>query len=120
MRLQSDAALTNRGPAFVVPLESDGRGYELRILTILQLAIGLLLVGNLGRIPVFSTGDRSVPVLITDLVVAAVVCARATARASHRTLRLDAVASFALVFAGVGGISAVLAVPRFDLTSFEV
>jgi hypothetical protein len=120
MRLRSDGALTSRAAAFVVPLASDRRGYDLRIATILKLAIGLLLVGNLGRIPLFSTGGRDVPVLITDLVVAAVIGAGAIAMASHRTMRIDAVAAFALVFAAVGGLSAVLAIPRFDLSTFAV
>jgi hypothetical protein len=92
---------------------------ELRVSTILSFAIATLLIGNLGRIPIFSTGGRDVPILVNDLAVAALIFASAIVMAVRGTFRLDWVSGFALLFAGAGGISAMLAVPRFNLTNFE-
>jgi O-antigen ligase len=103
----------------VVALSEERRPPQLRLATVFYVTIAMLLVGNLGRIPVFSTGGRDVPILVNDLAVAALIVAGAVAMAGHRSLRLDWVSGFALLFAGFGAMSAALAVPRFNLTTFE-
>ncbi|MDB4877436.1 MAG: hypothetical protein JWM41_3882 [Gemmatimonadetes bacterium] len=103
----------------IVALKTEPRPLQIRLATVFYLAIGTLLIGNLGRIPIFSTGDRNVPILVNDLAVAALIGAGAVAMAGRRSLRLDWVAAFALLFAGFGALSTALAVPRFDLPPFE-
>ncbi|HEY4215965.1 MAG TPA: O-antigen ligase family protein [Gemmatimonadaceae bacterium] len=103
----------------VVPLTARRGSLTIRVAPLFCGTIVLLLVGNLGRIPVFSTGGRDVPILITDLAVAALIVVGGLAMASHRVFRLDAVAAYALLFAGLGAISAMLAIPRFGLSPFE-
>jgi len=102
----------------LVPVAPAERRLEVRVATLLKLALGPLLLANLGRIPVFSTGGRDVDLLANDISVMALVLLGGVAMLVHRRLRIDAVAGFALLFAGVGAISALLAIPRFGLTSF--
>jgi hypothetical protein len=104
----------------VVALTTERRPLEIRLVSIFYLAFATLLVGNLGRIPVFSTGDHYIPILVNDLAVGALIVAGAVAMAGHRALRLDWVAGFALLFAGFGGLSTALAVPRFNLATSEL
>lgn len=75
---------------------------------------------NVGRIPLLDLGERQAPLLFSDLAAAAAVCAAMLASAAHRSLRLDWTAMLALLFASVGGISALAAGPRFGLTGFEI
>jgi putative inorganic carbon (hco3(-)) transporter len=96
----------------------DGHGIPLNALV--RLALLGILVGNLGRIPVFSTGQRDAAVLVNDLLVALLLCAGALHVARKRSLRLDSVCLLGLAFAVVGGASTLLSVPRFGLTGFEV
>lgn len=90
-----------------------------RVTTIIRVALVGLLVGNLGRIPVFSTGDRDAPVLLNDLLVAAMLCAGLAAALRARALRVDSTTLFAAAFAVVGGASTLLSIPRFGLDAFE-
>jgi hypothetical protein len=93
---------------------------RVRVVTLLRTAIAFVLIANLGRIPAFSTGERTAPVLVNDLVVGALVVAAAIVMAARRSLVLDRAACLALAFAAVGGLSAVLSVPRFGLQPFEL
>jgi O-antigen ligase len=88
--------------------------------TYLRVAIGLFLVANLGRIPVLFVGNKDAPILATDLGIAAIAFAAAWIALRYRTLRIDGIAAGALVFAGIGALSAVLAVPRFGLSPFQL
>jgi O-Antigen ligase len=106
-------------PVLVVPLAPDRSRIEIRVATILCAAIAVLFVGNLGRIPIFSTGGRDVPILVNDLAIAVLLATGALAMASHRKLCVDRASGLALLFAGVGALSAALAVPRFGLSAFD-
>lgn len=103
----------------VVPLATDRERFEVRVSTIACAAIAMLFIGNLGRIPIFSTGGRDVPILVNDLAVATVIGAGAIAMALHRSFVIDRACGFALLFAGLGALSAALAVPRFGLAGFD-
>src|SRR5439155_13904264 len=87
-------------------------------IAVLQAALLLLFVANLGRLSVFSTGEREAPILFNDLCVAALLCVGAVVAVRRRSLQLDGVAIAGLAFALVGGLSALMAVPRFGLTLF--
>ena len=86
----------------------------------LQLALLLLAVGNLGRIPVLESAGKQAPLLINDFVVIAVLGVAAVEAMRRRALRLDWPGGLAALFAAVGAISAVLALPRFGLSGFEL
>src|ERR1051325_4673622 len=101
-------------------MTATGAVGEVRIATLLRGALVCMVIANLGRIPVFSTGGRDVPVLLNDFVLAALIAAGFLAMAAHRSLVVDRVMGYALLFAGIGALSAVLAIPRFGLNSFGV
>lgn len=86
------------------------------LVPIIQWVLGLLLVANLGRIPVAATGGRALPILVNDLAVGAMILLCGVGLAQHRQLRLDRVSFLALLFMAVGGVSALLAIPRFGLS----
>ena len=96
------------------------RAVVVRLDDVLRGAVALLFVANLGRIPVLSTGDREAPLLVNDIAIAIFVAAGTLAALARCSFRLDRVGAAALGFAAVGAGSAVLAVDRFGLTSFEV
>jgi hypothetical protein len=83
------------------------------------LAIAALLVANLGRIPFVSGGDKDAPILINDLFVMALVLAAVVTAGRARRPRLDRGIAYALLFAAVGAVSTLLAIPRFELSPFE-
>ena len=95
-------------------------GPTLRSATVIRVALLLLVVGNLGRVPIASVGPKDAPVLFNDLLVVAILAAGLFAGLRARSWRLDSVGALAIGFAAVGGASAVLAVPRFGLTGFEL
>lgn len=86
----------------------------------LQAALLLLVIANLGRIPVFSTGGRDAPILANDIFVLALLTAGGVAMAMSRHAKLDSVALAGLGFAALGGISTLLAISKFTLSGFEV
>jgi O-antigen ligase len=97
-----------------------GAARRFRPIVVLRIAIMGMLVAQLGRIPVLSTGTAEAPLLVNDLFVMSVLAAGLLGALVSRSFRLDRVAGIALVFASVGGISAVLAIPRFGLTALEL
>jgi putative inorganic carbon (hco3(-)) transporter len=98
-----------------------GWGYasRIRVPQLLKIAIALLIVANLAILPVASAGRKDAPIFFNDLLVGALLLAAAILALRSRRLVLDRVAVAALAFAAVGGFSAVLAIPRFDLSAFE-
>jgi O-antigen ligase len=96
------------------------RRVQLRPVILLHISLLLVVVANLGRIPVLDLGDREAPLLVGDLGVGAVLMASMLMAMQARSLRLDGVALMGLLFASIGGLSALSAVPRFGLTGFEL
>jgi O-antigen ligase len=92
----------------------------LRVATLLRAALWVLLAGNLVRLPALSSGAREAPLSVNDLAVLLTLAGGALACAGGRALVLDGVARRALAFAGIGALSAVLAIPRFGLSVGEV
>jgi hypothetical protein len=94
--------------------------WRFRPLVVLRLAIVLMLVAQLGRIPVLSTGTSEAPLLVNDLCVMAVLAAGMFSGLVSRSFRLDRIGGIALIFASVGALSAFLAIPRFGLDAYEL
>src|SRR5438477_5543872 len=80
----------------------------------------LMVVMNLGRIPVLSTDERDFPLQFNELCLAGMLIAALFAIKSWRTIRIDSISIVALTFAFIGGASALWSVQRFDLTPFEL
>src|SRR3954470_12814846 len=76
-------------------------------LAVFVVAQSLMILANLGRIPVFSTGDREAPLTINELCVMAIVVTGLLVAARRRQLHIDRIAGTALAFALVGALSAV-------------
>lgn len=87
---------------------------------VLQAAMLVLLTGNIGRIPVFSTGVREAPILINDMAMAAVLALGGIAMLQRRVVEADRIVAAALAFVALAAFSAVLAVPRHGLSGFEL
>src|SRR3954466_14851838 len=104
-----------RGSSLAMPslvaLAPASERFEVRVATLLRAALVLLVIANLGRIPVFSTGARDVPLLVNDLVLAILIGGGALAMAAYRVVRIDRTAAMAIAFAAIGGASAILSVP---------
>ena len=114
------ARLEDRRWQLVASRTSAQDRWRFRPVVVMRCAIVLMLVASLGRIPVISTGTAEAPLLVNDICVMAMVAAGLFSGLVSRSFRLDPVAGFALTFAAVGGISALLAIPRYGLTPFEL
>jgi O-antigen ligase len=106
-------------PAIPAPAPTSA-GFTVRAADVVRAAVFLLVVGNLGRVPIGSVGAKDAPILFNDLMVLAVLATGLLAGVRARTWRIDAAGIFAIAFAAVGGGSAILAVPRFGLSAFEL
>ena len=91
----------------------------IRVVSVLRVAIALMIVANLARLPLLSSGNKDAPILFNDLLVFAVLAGGLFATLRSRKLLVDGPAVVALLFACVGGLSALLAVPRFELSGFQ-
>jgi putative inorganic carbon (HCO3(-)) transporter len=79
-----------------------------------------MVIANLGRIPVISTGDREAPVAVNEIFLGVVLMVGFIGAIRARSLRVDSVALTAALFAAVGGISAVWTAQQYGLTLFEL
>lgn len=86
----------------------------------LRWALVVLIIANLGRIPLFSLGDNDATVVLNDLFVAGLGAFCLVNATIRRSLWIDAVGWFALAFAAIGFGSAIAAVPRFGLSAFQL
>jgi O-antigen ligase len=86
----------------------------------LQLALLLLVVGNLGRVPVLESAGKQAPLLLNDFVVVFVLVVATVEALRRRAIRIDWPGGVAALFATVGALSAVLALPRFGISAFEL
>ena len=111
--------IVRANPPLVTTWAPTRRAFTIRGADVLRVAIALLVVANLGRIPVFSTGEREAPVLVNELCVAAFVVTGLAITFARRSFRLDRVGFVALTFAAVGAVSALNTAVRVGLTSFE-
>jgi len=99
-------------PHIVSPTVPDTR---LRPVTALGWSFVALLAANLGRIPVIASGQHSLPIILNDLALAAVLTFGLIGIVQRRRLALDRITVAVLVFALVGGLTAIAAVPRFGM-----
>lgn len=90
-----------------------------RVVDVVRLGVVLLIVGNLGYLPVAAHGQKEAPLFLNDLLVMTIVAIGIIAAVRSRRLVIDSPVVAALCFATVGGLSTVLAIPRFDLTAFQ-
>ena len=89
-------------------------------MSLLTFSLFTMVLGQLGRVPLLSAGAKEAPLLANDVAVAVAVVAGLWWSLRNRGLRLDAVALVALSFAGVGGLSALMSLPRFGLSGLEL
>jgi O-antigen ligase len=86
----------------------------------LRIVILLLLVGQLGRIPVISTGTSEAPLLVNDICVLALIAVTFISALAAESFRIDSVGGLMLAFATIGFASALLGISRFGLSGVEV
>ena len=120
MASSPDGVIASANPPLLVAWAPARRPFAVRGADVLRAAIALLVIANLGRIPVFTTSDREAPVLVNDLCVAAFVAVGLAIAVTRRSFRLDRVGFVALTFAAVGAASALNSGARAGLTSFEL
>ena len=118
------AILTADAPLVALRMATPVRsrvGPLLRPASVICAALVLLIVGNLGRVPIAAVDPtKDAPVLFNDGVVLVILVAGLLAGIHARAWRIDAPGLLALAFAAVGGLAAILAVPRFGLTGTEL
>lgn len=98
----------------------DDGTWRVRLFGAIRVAIALLVVANLGRVPVLSTGDREAPLLLNDLCMLFIVGMGAITGIAARSFRVDRLTLMALVFASIGAYSALLAVPRYGISPWQL
>ena len=103
-----------------IPEAAGRRSHRVRASSLLRGVIALMIVANLGRIPLLSTGDREAPLLLNDVCMLFMIGVAALSGVMARSFRLDRVSIIALVFASVGAYSALLAIPRYGLSPFQL
>ena len=113
------AAAAPRLPRLVGGFDAPARS-SFRGLTLLRVSLAALLIGQLGRVPVLSADVKDAPILFNDLFVLLILCSCVLTAIQARRLRADETVWLALAFAGIGGVSALLAVPRFGLSAYEL
>ena len=86
----------------------------------LRVALFLLVIGNIGRIPIADSAGKQAPFLINDFVVLAILVIAGVEAMRRRAFNLDWPAGLGILFAIVGAVAAVLAVPHFGLSGFEL
>jgi O-antigen ligase len=79
-----------------------------------------MVLANLARIPVLSTGDREAPVTINEILLGAIILVGLIAAVRRRSLRVDSVAVIAALFALVGAGSALWTAQQYGLSVFEL
>jgi O-antigen ligase len=93
---------------------------DIHPVVIIQAAIFMIVVGNLGRIPFLDLGERSAPIIVNDLCVMAAIVAGGLVVLRDRSLRLSDTAIAGLVFASLGALTAVAGIQRFGFSAMEV
>lgn len=112
--------VTGGGWTFATPSLVPEAFWRIRTVRALQLVIALLVVANLGRVPLLSTGDREAPLLLNDLCMMFMVLVAALAGATARSFRVDRLTMLAMLFASVGAYAALLATARYGLTAWQL
>lgn len=103
-----------------IGVERAERRFTVSAVAALQIAVLLLVVGNVGRIPVLDLGERSAPLLVNDIAVLGVLFIGFFAMVQAGTLRLNDVAVAGIIFAVIGALSAIAGVQRFGLSPLEL
>lgn len=108
-------------PAYAPGARETARlqAFEFRMADLLKVSLAVMAVGQLGRVPVLAAGAKEAPLLLNDLAVVGLLLMGLVLVLRRRRLILDGPSSLAFLFFAVGGISALLAIPRFGLTPFE-
>ena len=86
----------------------------------IRVVMCVMVIANLGRVPLFSTGDRDAPLLLNDVCMTLIVGAGLIAGLAARSFRVDLLTLYAALFAFIGAFSAFLAIPRYGLTATEL
>jgi O-antigen ligase len=110
------ASQSSATPVATKPADRTDRA-TLAVFGAAQLA---MVVANLGRIPVFSTGDREAPIMVNEFLLGLVVFTGILVAAQRGALRLDRVACIAFLFAALGASSAFWAAHSYGLTGFQL
>lgn len=113
--------LTDTAPVRLVGAgTSSVRSWPVRPVTLLRVVLLLLLVGQLGRIPVLSTGTSEAPLLVNDLCLLALIAVTFVGALAAESFRVDAIGGLMLAFTAIGFVSALLAVSRYGLSGLQV
>lgn len=86
----------------------------------LRVVLLLLIVGQLGRIPVLSTGTSEAPLLFNDICLLALIGVTFVSALAAQSFRVDSVGGLMIAFAVIGFVSALLAISRFGLSGLQV
>lgn len=104
----------------IAPAPPSARAWHVSPLRALQVAILLLFIGQLGRIPLLATGTRDAPLLVNDVCIIGVLVLTGLVALYRGSFRVDSVGVLMIVFATIGFTTALLAVPRFGLSGLDL
>ncbi len=101
-------------------IQASGTSRRVRLFGAIRVAVALLIVANLGRVPLLSTGDREAPLLLNDLCMMGILGLGAIAGVTGRSFVIDRLTVLALLFASIGAYSALLAIPRYGISPWQL
>ena len=104
----------------VAPGQPSLDAWRFRPVVLLRVAVALMIVAQLGRIPVLSTGTSDAPLLVNDVCLLAVIAVVGLSGVTARSFRVDGIGGLALAFATIGFVSALMAVPRYGLSGVQL
>ena len=110
----------NGGARLVVLGERGERTFPVHFAGVVQVVVLLLVVANLGRIPVLSAGDRQAPILVNDLAVGLLLVVGASRMMAGRTLRVDRITLAGALFAAIGAAGVAASTVRYGLSGGEI
>ena len=119
---RGDALRLTSGSTFqlVAAGATGARSWPVRPVAMLRVVILLLLVGQLGRIPVLSTGTSEAPLLVNDICLLALIGVTFVSALAAESFKVDSVGGMMLAFTTIGFVSALLAVSRYGLSGVQV
>ena len=96
------------------------RSWPVRPVAMLRIVLLLLVIGQLGRIPVLDTGTSEAPLLVNDICVLALIGVVFVSALAAQSFQIDSVGGLMIAFATIGFASALLSITRYGLSGVAV
>jgi hypothetical protein len=104
----------------VSPAAASAPQWRFRPAVMLRLVLVLMIIGQLGRIPVISTGTSEAPLLVNDILLLALLAVAALGWLAIGSVRVDWVVGLVAAFVTVGFVSAIRIAPQYGMSGMQL